>query len=180
MEYYQLITNLKNLNQADEMKKQQQKFLTLLAMSFSFVATYAQDSITASGGNATGVGGSSSYSIGQATYTSQTGSGGLITLGVQQPYEIVTLGKDDFTEISLVMSIYPNPTFDNPNLLVSDNKWTDLSYQLSDINGRILSKSKKITTSQTMVSMQELQQGIYFLAINSDNKTIKTFKIIKK
>lgn len=162
------------------MKKQQQKFLILLAMSFSFVATYAQDSSTASGGNATGVGGSSSYSVGQATYTNQTGAGGLITLGVQQPYEIATLGKDDFAEINFVMSIYPNPTFENPHLVVSNNKWTDLSYQLFDISGRTLSKNKKITVSETMVSMQELQQGIYFLAVNCNNKTIKTFKIIKK
>lgn len=180
MEYYQLITNLKNINQANEMKKQQQKFLILLAMSFSFVATYAQDDTAASGGNATGVGGSSSYSVGQTTYASQTGSGGLITLGVQQPYEIASLGEDDFTEINLVMSIYPNPTFDNPHLVLNNNKWTDLSYQLFDINGRTLSKNKKITISETMIPMQELQQGIYFLTVNSINKTIKTFKIIKK
>jgi hypothetical protein len=136
--------------------------------------------VTGSGGNATGTGGSSSYSVGQITYTSQTSSGGLITLGVQQPYEIVTLGNDDFTAINLVMSAYPNPTTDLLNLVIKDDKWNNLSYQLFDMNGRTLSNLQKITTSETSVSMQELQLGIYFLAVNSNNKTIKTFKIIKK
>ena len=78
------------------------------------------------------------------------------------------------------MFAYPNPTTDLLNLVVSDDKWNNLSYQLFDINGRILTDLKKITASERSVSMQELQRGIYFLAINSENKTIKTFKIIKK
>jgi hypothetical protein len=55
-----------------------------------------------------------------------------------------------------------------------------LSFQLFDTNGRIVFNFRKITASETTVSMQELQQGIYFLAVNRENKTIKTFKIIKK
>ncbi|WP_228479066.1 T9SS type A sorting domain-containing protein [Flavobacterium soyangense] len=78
------------------------------------------------------------------------------------------------------MSAYPNPTIDVLHLLVSEDKWNSLFYQLYDINGRTFSKLQKITASETNVSMQELQRGIYFLAVNSDNKTIKTFKIIKK
>jgi hypothetical protein len=162
------------------MKRNKPYFFILLITIISFAKSYSQQSVTASGGNAAGTGGSSSYSIGQTTFTSQTSSGGLITLGVQQPYEIVTLGNDDFTEINLLMSAYPNPTTDLLTLVVSDDKWTDLSYQLFDINGKIVSKLQKMTTSETSVSMQELQQGIYFLAVNSENKTIKTFKIIKK
>lgn len=162
------------------MKNNNQYLFILFLTIISFAKNYSQESATVSGGNATGVGGSSSYSVGQITYASQTGSGGLITLGVQQPYEIVTLGNDDFTEINLVMSAYPNPATDLLHLVVSDDKWNNLSYQLFDINGRTLSNLKKITASETTVSMQELQQGIYFLAVNNENKTIKTFKIIKK
>ncbi|MBX9807979.1 MAG: T9SS type A sorting domain-containing protein [Flavobacteriaceae bacterium] len=151
-------------------------FLTII----SFSKSYSQEIATVSGGNATGTGGSSSYSIGQTTFTSQTSSGGLITLGVQQPYEIVTLGNDNVAEINLVMSAYPNPTTNLLNLVVSDDKWNNLSCQLFDTNGRIVSNLQKITASETSVTMQELQQGIYFLSVNNENKTIKTFKIIKK
>ncbi|MBC7607441.1 MAG: T9SS type A sorting domain-containing protein [Burkholderiales bacterium] len=162
------------------MKRNKLYFFILLIAIISEAKSYSQQSVTASGGNAIGTGGTSSYSVGQITYTSQTSSVGLITLGVQQPYEIVTLGNDDFAEISLVMAAYPNPTTDLIHLVISDDKWNNLSYQLFDMNGRALSNLKNIIASETSVSMQELQQGIYFLAVNSNNKTIKTFKIIKK
>ena len=162
------------------MKRNKLYFFILLITIISVTKSYSQQSATASGGIATGTGGTSSYSVGQITYTSQSGTGGLVNLGVQQPYEIVALGNDDFAAINLLMTAYPNPTTDLLNLVVSENKWNNLYYQLFDINGRTLSNLQKITASETSVSMQELQQGIYFLAVNSDGKTIKTFKIIKK
>lgn len=162
------------------MKRNKPYFFILLITIISFAKSYSQESVTVSGNTATGTGGFSSYSVGQITFMSQTSSGGFITLGVQQPYEIVTLGNDDFEAINLVMSAYPNPATDLLNLVISDDEWNNLSYQLFDINGRTLSNLKKITGSETSVSMQELQQGIYFLAINRDGKTIKNFKIIKK
>ena len=162
------------------MKNNNYYLFILFLTSISFVKSYSQESVTASGGNATGTGGTASYSIGQTTFTSQTSSGGLITLGVQQPYEIVTLGNEDFAKINLVMSAYPNPTIDVLHLMVGDDKWTDLSFQLFDMNGKTVSKLQKMTTSKTSVSMQELQRGIYFLTITNGLNTIKIFKIIKK
>lgn len=162
------------------MKNKNYYLFILFLTSISFVKSYSQESVTVSGGTATGTGGTASYSIGQTTFTSQISSGGIVTSGVQQPYEIVTLGNNDFAEINLVMSAYPNPTIDVLNLVVSDEKWNDMSYQLFDLNGKTLSKLQKMTTSETSVSMQELQSGIYFLTITNGFKTIKTFKIIKK
>lgn len=100
--------------------------------------------------------------------------------GIQQPYEIATLGNDEFTGINLVMSAYPNPTTDILNLVIVNDKLNTLSYNLFDMNGKIISENSRINSSETSVSMQKLNQGIYFLAINDGNKTIKTFKIIKK
>lgn len=162
------------------MKRNKLYFFILIITIISVTKSYSQQSETASGGNATGTGGTSSYSVGQITYTSQSETGGLVNLGVQQPYEIVTLGNDDFAEINLVMAAYPNPTTDLLHLVINDDKWNDLSYQLFDINGRTVTNLKKIMASETSLSMQELQLGTYFLAVNSANKAIKTFKIIKK
>ncbi len=127
-----------------------------------------------------GTGGSSNYSIGQIAYTGLSGSNGSVLQGVQQAYEIITLGNDEFTGIKLMMTAYPNPTTDILNLIVVNDKQNDLSYNLYDINGKIVSKKSKITTSETSISMQELNQGIYFLSVSDNNKAIKTFKIIKK
>jgi hypothetical protein len=44
----------------------------------------AQESVNGSGGDATGTGGTSSYSIGQVVYTTATGTNGSVAQGVQQ------------------------------------------------------------------------------------------------
>lgn len=162
------------------MRRNQQTFFILFITMISITSSYSQESIVIAGGNATGTGGSSSYSIGQVAYTTLPGSDGSISQGVQQPYEINTLGNDEFTGINLLMTAYPNPTVDVLNLVVVNDELDNLSYNLYDITGKIISKNSKIAASETSVSMHELNQGIYFLAVNKNNKTIKTFKIIKK
>ncbi|MFH6994123.1 T9SS type A sorting domain-containing protein [Flavobacterium sp. FlaQc-48] len=163
------------------MKRNQPTFLILFISYISFMTnSYAQESIVVSGGNATGTGGSSSYSIGQVVYASLPGSNAYVLQGIQQPYEIITLGNDEFYGINLLMTAYPNPTVDVLNLVIVNDKLDDLAYNLFDINGKIISGNSKITNSETSVSMQGLNQGIYFLGITNNNKTIKTFKIIKK
>lgn len=162
------------------MRRNQQTFFILFITMISITSSYSQESIVIAGGNATGTGGSSSYSIGQVAYTTLPGSDGSISEGVQQPYEINTLGNEEFTGINLLMTAYPNPTVDVLNLVVVNDELDNLSYNLYDMTGKIISKNSKITTSETSVSMHELNQGIYFLAVDKNNKTIKTFKIIKK
>lgn len=163
------------------MKRNQHTFLILFISCISFVTnSYAQESIVVSGGNATGTGGSSSYSVGQVAYASLPGSNAYVLQGIQQPYEIITLGNDEFHEINLVMTAYPNPTVDVLNLVIVYDKLDDLAYNLFDINGKMIFGNSKIANSETSVSMHGLNQGIYFLGITNNNKTIKTFKIIKK
>ncbi|MBS7253465.1 T9SS type A sorting domain-containing protein [Flavobacterium branchiicola] len=163
------------------MKRNQRAFLILFLVSISFVTnSYAQESIVAAGGKGTGNGGVASYSIGQIADIRLKGSGGSAQQGIQQAYEISTLSNDKFEEISLVMTAFPNPVVDELNLVVVNNKFEDLSYNLFDINGRILSKASNISSSETKVSMQGLVQGVYFLSVNNNSKAIKTFKIIKK
>ncbi|MCF8298850.1 MAG: T9SS type A sorting domain-containing protein [Saprospiraceae bacterium] len=53
-----------------------------------------------------------------------------------------------------------------------------LSYQLCDINGKLIEK-KKISSNETIISSINLVSGVYFLKVIDKNKEIKTFKIIK-
>ena len=163
------------------MKRNQRAFLVLFFTSISFVTKlYSQESIVVTGGKGTGTGGTASYSIGQIADVRLQGSGGSAQEGIQQPYEIATLNNEEFDEISLVMTAFPNPVIDELNLIVANNKFESLSYNLFDINGRIISKVSNITSSETKVAMQGLAQGVYFLAVDNNSKAIKTFKIIKK
>jgi len=137
---------------------------------------HAQESPTATGGEAKGVGGTVSYSLGQVVYTTNTGSNGSVEQGVQQPYEIsATVGINE-SSISLEMSVYPNPTTNYLTLKVEITK--NLSYQLFDMQGKVI-VSKKITDNTTTVVMENLPTATYLLKVTDSNKTVKTFKIIK-
>ncbi len=82
----------------------------------------AQNTIPASGGNASGGGGTVSYSVGQIVYTTNTSvSSGSVAQGVQQPFEIsVITAIEQAEDITLVCSVYPNPASDFLTLKVEN------------------------------------------------------------
>ena len=139
---------------------------------------YSQQTIPASGGEATGSGGSSSYSVGQLVYTTNTG-GGTVTQGVQQSIELFTLSNPELTTVNLSAVIYPNPTSDYVMLKISDHALDNLSYHLIDINGKAISNGH-IINGDTQINMHQLAIGMYILKVSLNNQELKTFKIIKK
>ena len=159
------------------MKNTKLFILVLLTMT-CISKLQAQSASVAAGGNATGSGGSSSYSIGQVVYIAASGGGGTSIQGVQIPAEITTLSGEEFTQISLEMMVYPNPTTSFVNLKINNFDFQDLNYQLTDLNGREIA-NQKIAASETVIELQNLSNAIYLLNVNDKNKTIKTFKIIK-
>lgn len=152
--------------------------LFIICIVFWGTKAYTQQTIATSGGNASGSGGSSSNSIGQITYISANGSNGSINQGVQQPFEIVTLGKDNFPEITLQMMVYPNPTSSFLNLRIENYTIENLKYNLFDINGKEI-LNQKIKNSETQINMSNLPSALYFLKVIEEGKLLKTFKIIK-
>jgi hypothetical protein len=154
------------------------KQLFFLFSFLFFLKANAQQSLNAAGGDATGSNGKISYTIGQIDYVSATGSNGSVSQGVQQPFEIFTLGTDDFPTIILQAIVYPNPTTSNINLIIENYSLDNLRYSLYDIQGRSIF-SQKITQQETNITLEKLQSANYFLQVLDNNKTLKTFKIIK-
>jgi hypothetical protein len=139
----------------------------------------AQQVIATSGGNASGSGGSVSYSVGQIVYTTNANSNGSVAQGVQQPYEIsVVTAIEQAKDISLEIMVYPNPATDYIKLNIKNYDVQNLRYQLYDINGSLI-KDSKVEGNETTIVMQNLKPSIYFLKVTDNNKAIKTFKIIK-
>jgi len=139
----------------------------------------AQNAISATGCNAAGTGGSINYTIGQVVYNVISGSNGTIIQGVQQPYEIsVVTGIEEASGVILESSVYPNPTTGILTLKFENIGKENLTYKLSDVNGKLL-ENKKITGNETTISMANLLPGIYFLKVNDNRKEIRIFKIIK-
>jgi len=145
--------------------------------SFSIKAQTSHQVLSASGGDATGIGGSVAYSVGQIVYTTSTGTTGSVAQGVEQAYEIYSVGIKE-TSLNISLSIFPNPTSDFLTLKVEDYNNEALSYNLIDEQGKLI-LSEQITNQETQVSMSVLARGSYFINIVQSNKKIQTFKIIK-
>ncbi len=152
--------------------------------TFAFSAVSAQESVNATGGNASGSVCSVSYSVGQVVYTTNTGTSGSVAQGVQQLYEIsVVTAIEEAKGINLSVSAYPNPTTDYLTLSISDNIQTShdlsqLSSQLYDMSGKLL-QNERITGNQTSIVMSNLVPANYFVKVIQSDKELKTFKIIK-
>ena len=153
--------------------------LRLLAACLSWASlAQAQQSINASGGNAVGVGGTASYSVGQMPYTTETSSTGSLSQGVQHAYEILTVGVQETLPV-ISIRVYPNPTIDNLTLAVSDIGKQKLSYQLCDLQGKLIN-SGSLAAPQTQLITSGLAPASYFLhVLNSENKIVQSFQIIK-
>ena len=150
----------------------------LFLYGFLIPKVHSQNAVVGAGGNATGNGGKVSYSIGQSTYTFASGTNGFVSQGIQQPFEISTLGNDNFPNIVLEMSVFPNPTIGNVTLKIAILDSEVTSYQLFDVTGKHII-SEQISKTTTEINMNNLNAAIYFLNVTNQNATIKTFKIIK-
>ena len=161
------------------MKQKKVKLSAFLMLALGLTGLKAQEANTSSGGNALGSGGSASYSVGQLVYTTNSGSGGSLSQGVQQPFEITVITAiNESKGIELQFKAYPNPTIDKLILKTEGSDQTTLTATLFDINGKIL-LNQKVTVSETTISMENFAPATYFLKITNNNKEVKTFKIIK-
>ena len=153
------------------------KRLLLAFTFFSLLATLelsAQENTVASGGKATGSGGTVSYSLGQVVYSTNIGTNGSVSQGVQQPYAVsTTVG---INETSIQLNAYPNPTTNNLTLTTDDSE--SLSYQLFNIQGAEIS-SKTLNSKTSNISLEGHPPATYFLKVIKNNEVIKAFKIIK-
>ncbi|WP_430408491.1 T9SS type A sorting domain-containing protein [Kordia sp.] len=159
------------------------KYKKLKIMTFCFLFgtgfLCAQQSVNAGGGNATGATGNTSFSVGQLFYKTNSGATGSTAQGVQQSFEISTTLGIEVIAIQLEAIAFPNPTTDFINLRLKNMDVAGLSYQISDISGRLLI-SKKLTGDTTKIPMKQLPVATYFISIVEKSKKVKTFKIIKK
>lgn len=155
------------------------KKLLIATLFLGAFQAHAQEVVATSGGNASGTNGNVSYTVGQVVYTTNTGTTGSVAQGVQQPFEIQTvLGAENFN-INLQLAVYPNPTTNWLQLEVRNTDFANLSYQLFDLNGKMI-LNEKITAETSSIQMERLPAAIFLLKVVSNNKEVKTFKIIKK
>lgn len=151
----------------------------IILLGLGHTGLFAQETVTVSGGVATGGSGSVSFTVGQTLYSTHTGSNGSVAQGVQQPYEISVISGIDSTEgFFLTIIAYPNPTRDLLTLKIENYKSENLFFRVFDLSGKLLEVSK-LNDYDTHISMSKYPPAVYLLKIYEKQKEIKVFKIIK-
>lgn len=96
------------------------------------------------------------------------------------------LSTIDFAKTENKINISPNPVNDYPTLNLELKESTNLSVDLYDVKGVLVSNlvknknySEGSNTEQLDLSNKNLSKGIYFLKINGNGKAAKTIKIVK-
>jgi hypothetical protein len=167
--------------------------IVFLVISFS-LSMQAQESVLPTGGNSSGTGGSVSYSVGQTSYTTDSGSGMSVAKGLQQPYEIsVVTASGNLQQVQLEWSVFPNPVTDYLILRINESVIRQYETVLFDQSGKEIG-TKIVTSGESRIFMKELVTGTYFLRVTHKaerGKAVhlngrsglsidsKTFKIIK-
>jgi hypothetical protein len=161
------------------MRNNKANWTAILLLVFVLSGLQAQEAIPASGGDHSSSGGSVSYSLGQVFYTTLSTSGGSVSQGVQQPYEIMVVTSiEEAKNITLSVSAYPIPANDYLQLKIDNYDSETLFYQLFDLNGKLLIH-KKVEAYHTSIPIDGLDPGTYFLRISDNKKEIKSFKMTK-
>ncbi|MBR5983679.1 MAG: T9SS type A sorting domain-containing protein [Bacteroidales bacterium] len=155
------------------------KIFIIFCVQIIGIGAYAQSAVSASGGEALGSGGSSSFTIGQTFYSANDEQSGQVSEGVQQAYEIY-----DVTEVqnpissAISLSAFPNPTNNFLNLLIEGDDVSGLVCTVFDVTGKQLSV-KQIVSDNTIIDMQLLSPATYFVCITKEKNEVKTFKVVK-
>ena len=119
------------------------QIVLLIIFILIFVAVKAQETVPVSGGQATGLGGTISYTIGQLVYTNPSNAAGSLNQGIQKSIEFITLSNPELTALTLNAVTYPNPTSESIILALKPGKLTGLSYIMYDLLGRFVSKGRE-------------------------------------
>jgi hypothetical protein len=126
-----------------------------------------------------------SWTIGEPVISTLSNGSNILTQGMHQSKLLI----DAIEEIELSglkISAFPNPTNEFVNLQVHqlltdqpDEMWTEYSFKLYDINGKILMQ-KQIVSTETIIQMDSYVPSTYFLKVLVNKNEIKIFKIIKQ
>ena len=151
-------------------------FITLVS-----IHGQTQQAVLTSGQDGNGLGGSVSYSIGQADYTNFRSDSGSVSLGVQQPLVVIMVATED-PGLNPGISLFPNPANNAIHLVLDETSATissqHPSFRLYDINGKLLAY-KEINDVTTTIPMEKYASGMYLIRITQNNSDIRTFKIFK-
>ncbi len=149
----------------------------IITLGLGVATGYSQESSNTSGGVASGIGGTATFSVGQTFYTSNNGSNGEVNQGIQQPYTVYLVGINEEPN-NISIKVFPNPTADYLTLKIENFSTNVKNYILYDAQGKQI-LVEKIKGASTNIDLSQYKKGTYFIKVKNQSNEIKTFKIIK-
>jgi hypothetical protein len=154
------------------------RIVLLLMFTLYCTLLQAQEVVASSGSTLTNANGSLQFTIGESVTNTLTKGEKTITQGFNQPVVSVSI-ISEVKNLDFSITAYPNPATDILTIKVGKNNITGLQFLMFDLKGSLLLQ-KDIESSETVVSVELLQTGIYIMRINEGLKELKSFKIIKQ
>jgi len=158
----------------------QKLFISFLMVLLS-VGMHAQSIspfvIASSGGEGSSGDMSIEWTLGEMMVETFTADDIVLTQGFHQPHLIVT-SIDEMPGHDISIDAYPNPTSDFINIRLHDDKYHDMEYNLFNEQGRLI-RSGRLEGLITEISLNEQQNGVYFVIITTGREEVKTFKVVK-
>ncbi|MCC7503158.1 MAG: hypothetical protein IT229_11555 [Flavobacteriales bacterium] len=151
--------------------------LSLLFALLYTVSTHAQQAVLPTGGEATGTGGTVSYSVGQVAYTTTSSSTGTMTQGVQQPYEVIATSLVEESNGQLMATAFPNPASSLINIHLQ-SMVENGNDRLVDGLGQLMLQGRIDGTDDT-IDMAALPAASYVLLLFRNETPIGSFTVIK-
>jgi hypothetical protein len=138
-----------------------------------------QQSFTVSGIDVSGSTGTMSVSVGQFDYGVISGENVILIAGVQQPFDTpLQTNAESLPDEGLNFDLYPNPTTNRVILKITGEDLNELSYRLIDADGKEL-ETAPVIKDETIVSLNNFRNSVYFLIVMNHSGNLKIFKIIK-
>lgn len=149
-------------------------FLIIITCS----AVYGQSTVMAANGEASGNGGTASFTLGEVFNQSQSSASGSLRQGVLQTYQISELTGIANPSIGLSLSAFPNPATDFLRLNIRELVADGLSFRLTTSLGITL-QQQDLAQAETLINLTDYASGMYVLSVlNDKNQVLKAFKII--
>jgi hypothetical protein len=137
----------------------------------------AQSAVVPLGGDATGPGGSVSFTLGQLADEHPASAAGNVQEGVQQPY---VDGSTLITERRGIIDVNVSPTVTADQVTVQlpnmmGHRW---SVTVFDVHGCVVVQ-RSLKDTRTDLSLAHLASGVYQMLIQEDVRAVRTFTIIR-
>ena len=147
----------------------------VVLLSFGF-SSFGQNALSTTGGHFKSTGGSTSFTVGQVAYVLKKGTGSYLNEGVQQVYTKKTTPTEELVYLKEVQ-LYPNPTQETFNLIISTKEDVQIRYTIMDYLGKEI-RNGNILSEKSEISLRDLPAGNYFISLKS-KKENRIFKIVK-